>query len=65
MAEAREGQRGDAWIAKDRGEAGYISMLVWRHVTPRWADNPVCRHVVGGGVGSGEFCLPQKYIRRQ
>ena len=44
MKGAREGQREGAWTAKDRGEAGCIGILGRRHVTPRWADDPVQRH---------------------
>ena len=44
MTRARERQRGEARTAKVRGEAGNISMLRRRQVTPRWVDNPVQRH---------------------
>ena len=44
MAGAREGRRGGAWTAKDRGEAWNIGMLGQRQVMPRWADDPVQIH---------------------
>ena len=44
MADPRNKKRGVAQTANDRGEAGKISVLGWRQVTPRWADDPVRRH---------------------
>ena len=44
VAGARGGCKGGSRTAKDRGEAGGIGILGRRHVTPRWADDPVQRH---------------------
>ena len=33
-------------------------MLGQRQVTPRWKDDPVRRHVGGGGVSTGGSCPP-------
>ena len=63
MAGEREGQRGEARTAKDRGEAGNMGMLGRRQVTPRWEDDPV--YVGGGGVGSVGGCPPRKDTRRR
>ena len=40
----RESWRGGAWIAKGRGEAGILGILVQRQVMPMWADDPIWRH---------------------
>ena len=42
---------------------GSIGVLVWRQMTPRWADDPVQRHIGGGGVGAGGGCPLRKEIR--
>ena len=44
MAGARESQREGERTAKDRGEAGNISMLGWGQVMPMWEDDTVQRH---------------------
>ena len=41
VAGAREDQSGGAQTEKDREDAGNISMLGRRQVTPMWADDPV------------------------
>ena len=61
-AGAREGQRGEALTVKNRYEEGCIGILVQRQVTPRWADDPVRRHIGGGGAGAGGGCAPRKDI---
>ena len=61
----KEGQKGEARKAKDRGEMGCIGMLRGRQVTPRWADDTVHRHAGEGGVGSGGGFPPHKGIRRR
>ena len=43
--------------------AGGISILGRRQIMPRWADDPVRRHIGGAGVGAGGGCPPQKEIR--
>ena len=50
---------------KDRGEARCIGILGRSQVTPRWADDPVLRHVSGGSFGAGGGCPPWKDIRRR
>ena len=39
------GSEGVARTEKDRGNAGCISMLGRKQVTPKWADDPVQIHV--------------------
>ena len=53
MTGAREGWRVGARTAMSRLVVGGISTMRNIQVTPRWADNPVQRHVGGGVVGSG------------
>ena len=53
MTGAREGLRGVARIERSRVVAGGIGMVGRRQVTPRWADDTVRRHVIGGGVPPG------------
>ena len=61
MTGAREGWRGGARTERSRSEEGGIVMLGQRQVMPRWEDNPIWRHVVGGGVGAeGGFPLGRK-----
>ena len=63
---ATEGWRGGAWTARSRVVEGDIGILVRRQVNPRWADDNVWRHVVGGSVRAGGGCAPpQKEIRRR
>ena len=33
-------------------------MMGRRQVMPKWADDPVRRHIGGGGVGAGGGCPP-------
>ena len=63
MAGTREGQRGEERTVKDRGEAGCVGVLGRIQVTHRCADDPVRRHVGGGGFGVGGGCPPRKDIR--
>ena len=65
MTEAREVQRGGSRTAMSRVVAGGIGMMGRRQVTPRWEDDPVRKHVSGGGVGEGGGCPPRKEIRRR
>ena len=58
MAGPREGQRGEERTVKDRGEAGCVGVLGRIQVTHRCADDPVRRHVGGGGFGVGGGCPP-------
>ena len=48
---------------RNRVEAEGIGVLKLRQVTPRRSDDPVDRHVGGGGVGAGGGCPPWKDIR--
>ena len=63
MEVAREGWRGEARTAKNRGEVGYIGILGRRQVMPRWADDPVQRDIGVGGVGEGGGLPHRRYIR--
>ena len=65
MEREKEGRRGGARTAKDRGKAGSIGMMGRRQVIPRWVDYPVQRHYRhqwrGCGVRMG-LPPPQKNI---
>ena len=39
-------------------------MLGQRQVTPKFADDPVQRHISSGRVGVGGVCPPRKDIRK-
>ena len=58
MIGARDGLREGARTERIRVVVGGICILGRRQVTPRWEDNPVRRHVGGGGVGARGGCPP-------
>ena len=53
MTGGREGWRGRSRTARSRVVSGGIGMMGRRQVMPKWADDPVRRHIGGGGVGAG------------
>ena len=65
MTGAREVRRGGARTERSRVVAGGIGMMGRRQVTPRWADDPLQRHVGGEGFGSGGGSPPWKETRSQ
>ena len=65
MTRAREGRRGGARTTRSRVVAGGTGMMGRRHMTTRWEDDTVRRHVGGRGVGAGGGFHPWKEIRKR
>ena len=60
----REGRRGGSQTARSSVVTGCIVILGQKQVTPRWADDPVRRHVGGGVVREGGGFPQRKEIRK-